>query len=106
MAARLKKKLRSNWSNAALICGKCSKKLGGGFGPDGKQKLAKALRRHLDVKKGRKGDVGIVETKCLGVCPKNAVTAVNAAKMGEWLLIPPGADLDEVARALELEPAR
>lgn len=91
--------VRSDWRNAVLVCGKCSKKLGGGFGPKGKQPLAKALRKHLDLKKGRKARAGIVEVKCLGVCPRGAVTVVNGAASREWLLIPAGCDLDEVARA-------
>ncbi len=102
MAGRLKTRVRSNWSNAILVCSKCSKKVGGGFGPNGKQSLAKALRKHLGLKKGRKSAVGIVEVKCLGICPKNAVTVVNTDMPGEWQLVEPGADLDQVAAALAL----
>lgn len=104
MEARLKTRINANWANAAMVCAKCQKKLKGGFGPEGKQTLSKALRKHLGVKKGRKGAVGIVETKCLSVCPKNAVTVVNAARMDQWLLVAPGADLDEVAQSLGLVP--
>lgn len=85
-----------------LICAKCSKKLGGGFGPKGKAPLAKALRKHLKLKKGRKAGAGIVEVRCLGVCPKGAVTVVNGADSRNWLLVPAGTDLDEVAQALQL----
>ncbi|MBW4329489.1 (2Fe-2S) ferredoxin domain-containing protein [Stakelama sp. CBK3Z-3] len=102
----MKSHINANWTNAALVCAKCQKKVRGGFGADGKQKLSKALRKHLGVKKGRKGHVGIVETKCLGVCPKNAVTVVNASRMDQWLLVAPGANLDEVARSLGLAPER
>ncbi|MFZ5749042.1 MAG: (2Fe-2S) ferredoxin domain-containing protein [Pseudomonadota bacterium] len=102
MAAGLKQRVPANWSNAVLVCSKCSKKLGGGFGPKGKQSLGKALRKHLQLKKGRKAAAGIVEVKCLGVCPRGAVTAVNAAQAREWVLVPAGADLDEVARELGL----
>lgn len=102
MEAGLKTSVRSNWSNAVLVCAKCSKKLGGGFGPKGKASLAKALRRHLGLKKGRKGAAGIVEVKCLGVCPRGAVTVVNGAQSREWLLVPEGADLDAVAEELGL----
>ena len=103
MAARLKTLVRSNWSDTILVCAKCSKKLGGGFGPKGKQPLGKALRRHLGLKKGRKAAAGVVDVKCLGVCPGRAVTVVNAASSREWLLVPAGADLDEVVRAVGLE---
>jgi predicted metal-binding protein len=98
----LKTGIRSNWSNAVLVCAKCSKKLGGGFGPKGKTPLAKALRKHLGLKKGRKGAAGIVEVKCLGVCPRGAVTVVNGAASREWLLVPEGADLAAVAGELGL----
>ena len=96
------KTVASNWRNAILVCRKCSKKIGGGFGPDGRKPLAKALRKHLKLKKGRKAPVGIIEVGCLGVCPKGAVTVVNAGASSQWLLVRPGADLDEVARELTL----
>lgn len=103
MAARLN--VRSNWSNTVLVCAKCSKKLGGGFGPKGKQPLGKALRKHLGLKKGRKAAAGVVDVKCLGVCPKGAVTTVNAEASHEWLLVPAGADVGRVALELGLFPA-
>lgn len=102
MEARLKRSVRSNWSNTVLVCSKCSKKLGGGFGPKGRTPLAKALRKHLGLRKGRKGAAGIVEVKCLGVCPRGAVTVVNGAASREWLLVPEEADLDAVAGELGL----
>ncbi|KRC78260.1 hypothetical protein [Sphingomonas sp. Root241] len=98
----MKTGIRSNWSNAVLVCAKCSKKLGGGFGPKGRTPLAKALRKHLGLKKGRKGAAGIVEVKCLGVCPRGAVTVVNGAQSRDWLLVREGADLDTVAGELGL----
>ena len=92
----------SNWGNAVLVCGKCSKKLGGGFGPKGKTSLAKALRKEFGLGKGRKAEVGVVETKCLGVCPGGAVTVVNGAQARKWLIVKKGADLEEVGRELGL----
>ena len=102
MEARLKAHVRSNWSNTILVCSKCSKKLDGGFGPKGKTSLAKALRKQLGLKKGRKAAAGIVEVKCLGVCPRGAVTVVNGAQSREWLLVPEGADVGAVAEELGL----
>ena len=102
MEARLKTQVRSNWSNAVLVCSKCSKRVKGGFGPKGKAPLAKALRKHLHLKKGRKAAAGIVEVKCLGVCPRGAVTLVDSAKPHQWLLVEPGADLDELAAEIGL----
>lgn len=94
------KTVRADWSTALLICKKCTKKLGGGFGPKGRTPLAKALRQGLGVKKGRKGALGIVEVKCLGVCPKGAVTVVDGAAPGAWLLVRGGTAIPEVVDAL------
>ncbi len=99
----MKHHVRSNWANAVLVCSKCSKKLHGGFGPKGKAPLAKALRKHLGLKRGRKADAGIVEVKCLGVCPRGAVTVVNGAASRDWLLVREGADMADVARELGLD---
>ncbi len=99
---RLKDHVRSNWRSAVLVCRKCSKKLDGGFGPDGDERLAKALRRQLALRKGRKAAAGVVEVGCLGVCPKGAVTVIDGADAREWLLVRPGADLDALARTLHL----
>jgi predicted metal-binding protein len=98
----VKTQVRANWSNTVLVCAKCSKRLGGGFGPKGKQPLGKALRKHLGLKKGRKAAAGVVDVKCLGVCPRGAVTVVDAAASRQWLLVPAGADLDEVAAEIGL----
>jgi len=102
MEADCLKSVKSDWSNTLLVCKKCSKKLGGGFGPKGRTPLAKALRQQLDLKKGRKSRVGIVEVKCLGVCPRGAVTVVNGKTPGEWSLVKAGADLDAIAAGLGL----
>ncbi|TKD50894.1 (2Fe-2S) ferredoxin domain-containing protein [Sphingomonas baiyangensis] len=99
----MKREVRSNWQAMVLVCGKCSKKLGGGFGDDGRKPLAKALRRYLGLRKGRKGAAGIVETRCMGVCPKGAVVVLNGADARVWHLVPPATDLGTVARTLGLE---
>ena len=101
MEARLKT-VRSNWSGTILVCAKCSKKLDGGFGPKGKTSLAKALRKELGLKKGRKGAAGIVEVKCLGVCPRGAVTVVDGSHSREWLIVPEGTDIATVVGELGL----
>lgn len=106
MEARRLKHPRSNWSRTVLVCGKCSKKLGGGFGEKGRAPLARALRRHLAVGKGRTAPIGIVEVKCLGICPKGAVTVVDAGAPGEWLIVRGGTGAAQVAEALELYPVR
>ena len=96
------KTVRSDWSSTLLVCKKCSKKLDGGFGPKARTPLAKALRKHLGLKKGRKGRAGIVEVKCLGVCPRGAVTVVTGKAPGAWALVKAGSDLDQVVDGLGL----
>ncbi|MEG3166013.1 (2Fe-2S) ferredoxin domain-containing protein [Sphingomonas sp. PB2P19] len=92
--------VRANWADAVLVCGKCSKKLDGGFGKGGRTPLAKALRKELGLKKGRKATLGVVETKCLGVCPKNAVVVMDAAQPDRWLVVPARTDLSAVETML------
>ncbi|MGK6320221.1 (2Fe-2S) ferredoxin domain-containing protein [Sphingomonas sp. DT-204] len=102
MAAGVKRRVRSNWRRAVLVCSKCSKRIDGGFGRKGRTPLAKALRKHLRLKKDRKAAAGVVEVECLGVCPTNAVTVINGAATGKWLLVRPGADLDRLVDELGL----
>ena len=45
---------KTRWNEVVLVCRKCSKKLDGGFGPDGDKTLKKALRRYLHAGKSRK----------------------------------------------------
>ena len=89
----------ANWATAVLVCGKCSKKLGGGFGEKGQTALAKALRRRT-TGKGRKAAFGVIETGCLKLCPKGAVVAIDTRRPGEWQLVRPGEDMDAVAERL------
>ena len=83
-----------------LVCRKCSDKVGGGFGKKGDKRLAKKLRDLGDGRKGRKSDLLVVETDCLKLCPRDAVVVVNAARPGEWLLVPPRTDVGSVATAM------
>ncbi len=92
------KTAKSNWDQTVLVCAKCSKKVGGGFGPKRKTPLVKLLRARLG--KGRKAPVGILPVKCLGVCPKNAVTVVTSRRPREWMIIPAGTDIDEIMSVL------
>lgn len=101
----MKTEVRSNWSNTVLVCAKCSKRVGGGFGPKRRTALSKALRKHLHLKKGRKGAAGVVEVKCLGICPRDAVVVVNGAEPRTWHLVRPGSDLDAVAASVGLTDA-
>ncbi|NTS64084.1 (2Fe-2S) ferredoxin domain-containing protein [Sphingomonas sp. HHU CXW] len=89
----MKDHVRARWSGAVLVCGKCSKKLGGGFGDKGRTPLAKALRQEPGFGKGRKASVGVVETKCLGICPRKAVVVVDTQAPDRWRIVPEGADV-------------
>ena len=104
MEARLTKLVKADWETAILVCAKCSKRLEGGFGKKGKQRLAKALKAYLGIKRFRKARVGVVEVKCLGVCPRGAVTVVNAADPSRWRLVARDADLAAVAADLGIAP--
>ncbi|WP_326524194.1 (2Fe-2S) ferredoxin domain-containing protein [Sphingomonas sp.] len=105
MAAGLIRTVPSRWDGTILVCGKCSRKVGGGFGDKGRTPLAKALRRLLELKKGRKARAGVVEVKCLGLCPKGAVTVVDAARPDEWRIIPAGTDIVAIAKEFGLDSA-
>ena len=87
------KKARAQWRGAVLVCAKCSKKVDGGFGPKGRDRLAKVLRREPGFGKGRKAHMGVAEVKCLGICPKNAVVVIDTRQPDEWLVVPAGADV-------------
>lgn len=89
---------KSNWDQTVLVCAKCTKKVGGGFGPKGKTPLVKALRAVLG--KGRKASVGVVPVKCLGACPKHAVTVVNSRQPRAWLVVPKGTPVAHIVNKL------
>ena len=94
----------SRWLGAVLVCGKCSKKLDGGFGKKGRTPLAKMLRKILGVSKGRKAALGVVETRCLGLCPGRAVAVIDGRAPGTWLVVPKDADVAELAARLAAGP--
>ncbi|WP_097065075.1 hypothetical protein [Sphingomonas guangdongensis] len=96
----MKDHVRADWTGAILVCGKCSKKLGGGFGPKGRTPLGKALRQLLGLKRSRKAGLGVVEVGCLKVCPKGAVTLVDTGAPTRWHLVPAGMPVEQLARDL------
>jgi predicted metal-binding protein len=75
------------WNTVLLLCGKCARKMDGGYGPKGKDTLRSALRTELSAK-GLRRQVRIIETSCIGVCPKKAVTALNASEPTTLLTVP------------------
>jgi ferredoxin len=95
--------VRARWGGALLVCGKCSKKLGGGFGRKGQQSLAKALRDEPGLGKGRRATLGVIEVRCLGVCPRGAVTMVDTRVPDRWRLVDAGVDVAALAGRLRGE---
>ena len=100
------KSASTNWRQVVLVCRKCSRKLDGGFGPDGDRSLKKALRKYLKAGKGKTAELVVKETDCFDVCPKRAVVAVNIANPKALLIVPAGADLFEVKALLGLHDDR
>ena len=85
------KSIQVAWSDMLVICRKCSKKLHGGFGPAGEHNLRQVLKTGLR-QAGRRQAVRIVETKCLGLCPKGAVAVIAVRSPGVMLVIPAGVE--------------
>lgn len=91
----MKDHVRSDWAGAILVCGKCARKAGG-------KPLAKALRRELGIGKGRRASLGVVETRCLGVCPRRGIVVIDTASPDRWHIVPADATVQEVAATLGL----
>jgi predicted metal-binding protein len=96
---------QANWQAAILVCRKCERRLGDrGFGPSGRLRLAKALRRRIrksadraGVKaKGRLAPAGVLEVGCQKLCPRGGVTVIVGAQPGRWLVADAGASTDEI----------
>ncbi|WP_241126919.1 hypothetical protein [Novosphingobium terrae] len=86
--------------SVVLVCSKCSKKLGGGFGKKGSKPLVKELRKLTGAGKGRKADLLVLESPCLKLCPKGAVAVMDATTPETWLIVPAQSDVKEVAEKL------
>ena len=97
-----KSKIRSRptpWQSIILLCGKCARKLDGGYGPEKDATLRSALRMALKDA-GHRRDVRIIETRCMGICPKKAVTAVNASHPGTIFVVPVSTPPAEALKAI------
>jgi predicted metal-binding protein len=87
------------WRTIVILCRKCGKKLDGGFGHKQKESLRTVLRQTLR-EAGRRRDVRICETSCLGLCPKGGVTALNATRPGTIHVIQAGAEGSDAMQTL------
>lgn len=85
------------WREVVLICGKCSRKLDGGFGRKGKHALRAELKDALRAA-GRRRSVRVAETGCLGLCPKRAVSVLRGGRPDRILAIPARMDPAAVLR--------
>ncbi|MEO9188815.1 MAG: hypothetical protein ABI224_02260 [Acetobacteraceae bacterium] len=86
------------WRDIVLVCRKCTKRLDGGFGTDGRSKLRRVLRGALRGA-GRR-DIRVLSVGCLGVCPKRAVSVVWASRPGAVLVVPAGTDPANIVHRL------
>lgn len=87
------------WQDLVILCRKCGGKLKGGFGDKGRDDLRSALRDGLR-EAGRRRDVRIIETDCLGVCPKGGVVAMRGSEPGRILIVPQGQSAGQVLETL------
>jgi predicted metal-binding protein len=94
---------RTPWKTIILLCGKCARKIDGGYGPKRENTLEEALRAEL--KDTGRREVRLIETRCMGICPKKAVTALNASRPSLILTIPKGTGAAvALAQLTEAEP--
>jgi hypothetical protein len=83
------------WRSVVLTCGKCARKMNGGYGSKGKDSLRSALRAALkDAGYGR--TIRIIETRCMGICPRKATTLLNASRQDMIMTVRKGTPMDEV----------
>jgi len=94
------REIPAKWDDILFVCRKCGKKLDGGFGPDGSDRLDKVLRKAL--KQERSAKVKIVPVSCLKICPKNAVTVIKAGNPRQIYLVAEDADAFETLESLGL----
>ena len=80
--------VRTNWDDVVVVCRKCQKRMGGGFGPDGNWTLRKAIRKRSNTK-DNECSIGVIQAGCFGVCPKQGVTVMRASRPSELLVVTP-----------------
>jgi predicted metal-binding protein len=87
------------WKTILLLCGKCARKLDGGYGLKSKDTLREALQAELSSR-GLRRQVRIMETRCMGICPKRAVTALSASEPGTILTVPRSTPAEQALKLL------
>lgn len=83
------RRVKAKQDDVLLVCTKCFKKAGA------KDRLTKPLKRAVKP-------IGykLVKTRCLSVCPKNAVTMRDSKRPREWMIVKPDAPADEIVTSL------
>ena len=90
---------KTPWSDVIILCRKCGKKRDGGFGKKRKESLKAALRQ-ATRDSGRRRQIRVLETGCLGICPKDGVTALNASRPAILHIIQVGSNGTDALQAL------
>ena len=90
---------RGPWTASVLLCRKCGKKLGGGFGPKGDESLAGVLK-HTLRDRGQRKRVRVIQVGCLDICPRGGVVAMRGDAPGEMMIVPEGMNADAIAERL------
>ena len=104
--AAIAKLARAPFGEAVLVCGKCARKLGGGFGREGAHGLRRELKRAWKAA-GRPGKLRVVETRCLGLCPKRRQVVATGASLaaGRLWVVEPGEAASGVLARILPQPA-
>lgn len=93
------------WQAILLVCGKCTRKIDGGFGHKQRETLRYELREAL-IAADRQRDITVFETKCLGLCPKGAVAVLNGGQPGAIYAVPASTSVPNVLAQIAGVPAR
>jgi hypothetical protein len=72
-----------------MACEKCFKRT------HIKDKLTKPLKKALKPQR-----IKVIKTRCLGVCPKDAVVLHDSRRPREWMIVNNGTPAEEVATLL------
>jgi ferredoxin len=72
-----------------MACEKCFKRT------HAKDRLTKPLKRALKPQR-----IKLIKTRCLGVCPKDAITLHDSRRPREWIVVKNGTPAEEVAALL------
>lgn len=101
-STRAVREVSVKWDDVLLVCRKCGKKQGGGFGPRGSSRLEKVLEKALRGK-GR-SKTKVIAVPCLDICPKNAVVVLKGSRQGAAYIVSPGTPEAELLDRLGLAP--